>query len=216
MKHRILLISGFLGAAFVGCPGSLVAQSAPPSQKTASLSLEQRVKAIEDREAILKTMHAYAYTIDFGREVHEYTDLYTEDAVFDSVPSPAPRGASEWGPVARGRAPVVGREALEKWIVNEWQMREKLMSAGHYRIHEMNEPDITIDGDRAMVHSYFQTTDNDNGRIYIVSIGVYQDQFVRSPDGRWRIKERVLLRQGGAARNPAATSAEKGPSAVQP
>lgn len=111
---------------------------------------------------------------------------------------------------------MVGREALEKWIVNEWQMREKLMSAGHYRIHEMNEPDITIDGDRAMVHSYFQTTDNDNGRIYMVSIGVYQDQFVRSPDGRWRIKERILLRQGGAARNPTGASAEKGPAPVQP
>ena len=216
MKQKSVWIGGCLGLALVGLSGGLVAQSPAPSKPAASSSLEQRVKAIEDREAILKTLHAYAYTIDFGRDVREYTDLYTEDAVFDSVPAPEPRGASNWGPVARGRAPVVGRAALEKWIVNEWQMREKLMAAGHYRIHEMNEPDITLDGDRAMVHSYFQTTDNDNGRIYIVSIGVYQDQFVRSPDGRWRIKERVLLRQGGVARNPTPASGEKGPAAGQP
>jgi ketosteroid isomerase-like protein len=184
MVIRILFIAALLANSL-----SLLAQS--PAQK----SLEQRVKAIEDREAILKTMHAYAYVIDFGREVREYTDLYTEDAVFQSVLAPAPRGASDWGPIARAPGAVVGRDALEKWIVNEWQMRARLMSAGHYRIHEMNEPDITVDGDRATVHSYFQTTDNDNGRIYIVSIGVYQDQFVRSADGRWRIKERILLRQ---------------------
>ena len=188
---------------------SLMAQQ--PAQK----SLEQRLKALEDREAILKTMHAYAYTIDFGREVHEYTDLYTEDAVFQSVLAPAPRGASDWGPISRGPGAVVGREALEKWITNEWQMRARLMAAGHYRIHEMNEPDITLDGDRAMVHSYFQTTDNDNGRIYIVSIGVYQDRFVRSPDGRWRMQERILLRQGGVAQNPPGTSAEKGSAPAQ-
>lgn len=196
MKRRILFIAGCMAFAI-----TLRAQQ--PAQK----SLEQRLKAIEDREAILKTLHAYAYTIDFGREVREYTDLYTEDAVFQSVMSPAPRGASDWGPIARVPGAVVGREALEKWITNEWQMRARLMATGHYRIHEMNEPDITIDGDRASVHSYFQTTDNDNGRIFIVSIGVYQDQLVRSPDGRWRIKERILLRQGGTAQNAAQNSA---------
>ena len=58
---------------------------------------------------------------------------------------------------------------------------------------------VVLDGDRAYVHSYFQTTDNDAGRIDIVSIGLYKDQLVRSADGRWRIKERLLLRQGGNA-----------------
>jgi hypothetical protein len=197
MKQRIYRIAGCLAVAV-----SLMAQP----QK----SLEQRLKAMEDREAILKTMHAYAYTIDFGREIHEYTDLYTEDAVFQSVLAPAPRGASDWGPISRGPSAVVGREGLEKWITNEWQVRDRLMAGGHYRIHEMNEPDITLDGDRATVHSYFQTTDNDNGRIFIVSIGVYQDRFVRSPDGRWRMQERILLRQGAVAQNPTGASAEKG------
>lgn len=46
--------------------------------------LEERVRTIEDKEAILKTMYAYAYLIDFGKEVHDYTDLYTEDAVFQN------------------------------------------------------------------------------------------------------------------------------------
>jgi hypothetical protein len=45
---------------------------------------------------------------------------------------------------------------------------------------------------------------------------VYQDRFIRSADGRWRIKERVLLRQGGAAQNPTGNSAEKGAAAARP
>ena len=193
-------------AAFFGLSIALCAQTGPaakPSARTAATA-EQRVKAAEDREAILKTLYAYTYLVDFGHDVREYTDLYTDDGFFQSVAAPVPgRTWSMSGAVEEGSrtAPgaVVGREALEKWIINEWAMRDRLLAAGHYRIHEPIAPDITIDGDRAFAHSYFQTTDNDNGRIYIVSIGIYKDELVRSTDGRWRIKERLLLRQGGNA-----------------
>ena len=193
-----------LAAACVGFSIGLTAQSPAPAKPPANVSLEQRVRALEDREAILKTMYQYAYTIDFGQDVREYTDLYTDDAIFQSVAAQPSASALSTAASATARGAVVGRQALEKWITNEWQMRERLLAAGHYRIHEMMEPDITLDGDRATVRSYFQTTDNDNGRIYMVSIGVYKDQFVRSPDGRWRMKERLLLRQGAnGGRGPA-------------
>jgi hypothetical protein len=47
-------------------------------------------------------------------------------------------------------------------------MRERLISMGHYRLHMFNEPEIVLDGDRATARSYFQITDNDDGRIYVV------------------------------------------------
>jgi hypothetical protein len=188
-----------LAVACVGLSVGLTAQSSAPKKPAGKVSLEQRVRALEDRDAILKTMYQYAYLIDFGHEVREYTDLYTEDAIF--------QGNAAAGALPTSPGAVVGRPGLEKWITNEWQGRERLIAMGHYRIHEMNEPDITLEGDSATVRSYFQTTDNDNGRIYIVSIGVYQDKFVRSPDGRWRMKERLLLRQGSVARNNAAGGA---------
>ena len=167
-------------------------------------SLEQRVRAIEDKEAILKTMYQYAYTIDFGKDVHEYTDLYTEDAVFQNNLSVTSTTATP--EVTRpSTGAVAGRQALEKWITNEWQNRERNRAAGRYSIHLMVEPDITLEGDHATVRSYFQTTGNDNGRIYFISIGLYKDLFVRSPDGKWRMKERLLVRQGpvAAAQQPA-------------
>lgn len=209
-----------LAAGCVGFSLGLAAQTSVPAKPPVSASLEQRVRAMEDHEAILKTMYQYAYTIDFGHDVREYTDLYTDDALFQSIAAPPAGSTSNSGPSARegsarGAGAVVGRQALEKWITNEWQMRERLLAAGHYRIHEMNEPDISLDGDRATVRSYFQTTDNDNGRIYIVSIGVYQDQFVRSPDGRWRIKERLLLRQGAVSSNASGANGRGGPAAGQ-
>ena len=75
---------------------------------------------------------------------------------------------------------------------------DDLLAKGHYRIHELISPDITVTGDTASTRSFFQTTDNDNGRIYAVSIGVYKGQMVRGADGKWRIKEWLLIRQGGA------------------
>jgi len=197
-------------------PPGLVAQSAP-AKSSENRTLEQRVREIEDREAIRKTMHEYAYTIDFGNDVREYTDLYTDDAVFQSVASP-PRGTA--GPIdlasrAEKRSAsgaFVGRRALEEWITNEWQVRDRMLAAGHYRIHEMMEPDITLNGDSATSKSYFQTTDNDNGRIFVVSIGVYKDAFVRSRDGRWRMKERLLIRQGAGANSAGAAGGSRGPA----
>jgi SnoaL-like protein len=191
MKKLIRLAAGGLVFSI-----GLMAQSATAIKPAASPSLEQRaleqrVRAIEDRDAILKTLYQYAYLIDFGHEIREYTNLYTDDAIFQ------PNAANGNTPTSPGA--VVGRAGLEKWITNEWQVRERLIGMGHYRIHETIGSDVALDGDRATVRSYFQTTDNDNGRIYIVSIGVYQDQLVRSPDGRWRIKERLLQRQGSVA-----------------
>jgi hypothetical protein len=186
----------------------LMAQSATAIKPAATQSLEQRVRAIEDRDAILKTVHEYAYLIDFGHDVHEYTDLYVDDAIFQ------PNAANGATPTSPGA--VVGRQGLEKWITNEWQVRERLIAMGHYRIHETIGSDIALDGDRATVRSYFQTTDNDNGRIYIVSIGVYQDKFVRSPDGRWRMKERLLLRQGSVASGTAGAPVVRSPATGQP
>jgi hypothetical protein len=189
--------------------GCLIFSSGLMAQSSGKpLTLEQRLKAIEDRDAILKVLNQYAYLVDFGHDVSQYTDLYTDDAIFQ------PNAANGATPTSPGVS--AGRAGLEKWIINEWQMRERLISMGHYRLHMFNEPEIVLDGDRATARSYFKTTDNDNGRIYVVSIGLYEDKFVRSPDGRWRMKERLLTRQGGVARGTAGAPLEtRAPAARQ-
>jgi len=207
---RIRTLAFALTAVYV------VAQS-PRTERAANLesgaALQQRVHALEDKDAILKVMYAYAYTVDFGKETREYTDLYTDDATFLSVPPPAP--GSPVAPDLAARAAlrpatgaVTGRKALEDWIINEWKMRDQMLAKGHYRIHELISPDITLNGDTASTRAFFQTTDNDNGRIYAVSIGVYKGEMVRGVDGKWRIKEWLLIRQGPGA-NPNAAPATR-------
>ena len=109
---------------------------------------------------------------------------------------------------------MVGRQGLEKWITNEWQNRDKNRAAGRFSIHQFVEPDIVLLGDHATVRSYFQTTGNDNGRIYFISIGLYKDTFVRSADGRWRIKERLLVRQGPTNNNAGNVNTPGAPAAA--
>jgi hypothetical protein len=206
MKTTIRMIAYALAAAV-----ALMAQSPKEATRADGRSLEQRVRAIEDKDAILKVMNAYVYAVDFGKEIREYTDLYTDDATFLSVPPPAPGNPVPADLPARAAlrpatGAVVGRHAIEEWITNEWRVRDRMLAAGHYRIHELIAPDITLNGDTASTRSYFQTTDNDNGRIYAVSIGVYKGEFVRSADGRWRIKEWLLIRQGAGANNANAAS----------
>ncbi|MEQ1883599.1 MAG: nuclear transport factor 2 family protein [Bryobacteraceae bacterium] len=200
-KYALLALLTLSASLFAQTPKPRKATRAKSAQGQARRAMEQRVKALEDKDAILKVMYGYAYTVDFGKETHEYTDLYTEDATFLSVPSPAPGSPvpatlEERAAQRPATGAFTGRKALEGWIVNEWKMRDDLLAKGHYRIHELISPDVTITGDTASTRSFFQTTDNDNGRIYAVSIGVYKGQMVRGADGKWRIKEWLLIRQG--------------------
>jgi hypothetical protein len=211
MNKSILQILAFTLAFTAALPAQSLAEKA--AQRTRGRSIEQRVHALEDKDAILKVMYAYAYTVDFGKDTHEYTDLYTDDATFQSVVPPAPGSPVPADLPARAAlrpstGAVTGRKALEDWIINEWKMRDNLLAKGHYRIHELISPDITVNGDTASTRAYFQTTDNDNGRIYAVSIGVYKGEMLRGADGKWRIKEWLLIRQGAGA-NPNAAPAAK-------
>ncbi len=53
-----------------------------------------------------------------------------------------------------------------------------------------------IDGDRATVRSYFCTMRETEEGPLLYSMGQYLDVFVRCTDGRWRMKERHLSREG--------------------
>jgi hypothetical protein len=64
------------------------------------------------------------------------------------------------------------------------------------RKHTLLSPRITVDGDEATAFSYYSTlNDNEDFGPRMISMGTYTDRLVRCPDGRWRIKERVTVRQ---------------------
>jgi hypothetical protein len=151
-------------------------------------TLEERVKAIEDERAILKVLYQYSHSLDQGCVAEDFVDLFTEDARWYSTID------GRWAGVTMG--PRNGREDFQQWA-SDMPPKESVPTRG-YSKHYVVEPDVRIDGDSATVESYLLMVRDSEKGPYIWSMGRYLDQLIRCPDGRWRIKERHLAREGAA------------------
>ena len=147
-------------------------------------SLEQRLRAIEDRLDIYNLIAGHPPSTDTGAS--RYAEAaYTEDAVFDR------------GPDLSG---AVGNKAIGA----------NLQSAGHQAAiaggiaHFTGLPHVTVNGDSAVVVSYLQIlTPNKSGEpvevpnhgasrgYHIHRVVTNRWDLVRTPSG-WKIKRRTL------------------------
>jgi ketosteroid isomerase-like protein len=135
---------------------------------------EERLRAIEDRLALLELEGAYARAFD-SRDGDAWAGLFTEDGIYQA------RGAT---PGERG-APQ-GRAALADYCSH----------APYDGLHLMHVPQLTIDGDDAYarVHLEFRGTFHtvdDSGDHPNVSMSGYYDVRYRRVDGEWRIAHRI-------------------------
>ena len=142
--------------------------------KMKSLSSEERISLIEDRNAILDLEADYAATWDFG-DAAGWANLYTEDGIFEMVSNPAT-------PAIKAQ----GHSALAEFCTNvhlSWK-----------GLHFMHPPKITLEVDRATALIFFQfrhvmQTLTGHGRQGSTA-GYYRVDYVRTTDG-WRIQKRV-------------------------
>jgi ketosteroid isomerase-like protein len=147
---------------------------------------ERRLKAVEDERSILDTIYQYCHTLDFGL-IDEWMDCFTEDAVwFASIDGP-------WA--GAGGARHTGRKEIEAWVQG---MRSKGEGPHAKGKHYLIGPDIRVDGDRATAESYHLGVGASPTGTKPNSMGRYLDVLVRCPDGRWRIKERHLAKEGAS------------------
>ncbi len=147
-------------------------------------SLEQRIRAIEDRLAIYNLIAGHPPSADTGASAYAEA-VYTEDGEFDRGPDLS--GAS-------------GNKAIAA----------SLQSAGHQAAiagglaHFTGLPHVTIDGDRAVVISYLQilTPKKSGEAIEVPNHGASRGyhihrvvtnrwELVRTASG-WKIKRRAL------------------------
>jgi ketosteroid isomerase-like protein len=138
------------------------------------MSLEERVRSLEERERVLETLHAYSHSIDRGDE-EGWLECFTEDAVFE-VRSQIPDY-----PIQRHQ----GTDALGAFIASHTKPPE----VQHKHLYV--DPQITIGGDRARAVGYFVHLLDRDHKPAIVSYGRYLDELVRGEDGHWRFVERV-------------------------
>jgi 3-phenylpropionate/cinnamic acid dioxygenase small subunit len=135
------------------------------------------LRLLKDERAILRTMHRYAHTLDYG-DHDGFVDCFTENAVYES---------SRTGVLAGGAA----------------ELRDFASRYNHapkaYNKHVMVDPLIEVDGDSATARSYYLFIQNRESGPAITHYGSYEDRLARCPDGAWRITYRRLVNEAIAA-----------------
>ncbi len=135
---------------------------------------EERMAHREDELAILDTLHRYAHTID-DAPAKDWLDCFTDDGVW---------ATRRDGQAAAGfpERRFQGRAALAELFASFEHALTK---------HVVMTPQIEVDGDRSVAHSYFMTPAVHPTGPFILAFGRFRDRLVRCPDGRWRFEERL-------------------------
>lgn len=144
-------------------------------------SLEERVKVLEDQQAIIKLKARYVNCNDGGwkgpthSDPQAVADMFTEDGVWDGRPSTG---------YAKGRAEI--RQLFEAF------------GAVPFIVHYVTNPVIEVDGDTATGHWHALVTITAPGEQALWNLGLYIDEYARTGDG-WKFKS---LRFETAATTP--------------
>ena len=140
--------------------------------KKQTRTLEERVQALEDALEIANLKATYVNGADGGwtfnprsSDPDEIVPLFAEDGA--------------WHSDSQGRAE--GREAIRK----AW---EKFSQAMPFAFHTISNPKIQVDGDTATGEWHLMMRGTDANGQEFWSAGIYQDEFVRTPEG-WRVKK---------------------------
>jgi hypothetical protein len=140
---------------------------------SADLSVEQRLRLVEDRLELIDLEGAYGRYYD-SRDAERWSGLFVEDGVYEGrqLPGMAPQNA------VRGRANLAA-----------FCSSEPLNG-----MHTMHVPQLTLDGDEAVgrVHFTFDASGTDafGRRSYRSVTGYYDIAYVRTSAG-WRIRRRI-------------------------
>jgi hypothetical protein len=133
-----------------------------------SVSIEQRLQHLEDRNAILDTLHRYGQALDYGDENLWLRCWHDEAKLF-------------WPRVGW----ITGRDALLAAFRGHSHAPEE------YHKHLVVDPALELLGDHAKVDSYFALLHKDSAGPYLYTFGRYRDVLVRCDDS-WRFRERLL------------------------
>lgn len=146
-----------------------------------SRSLEERVKILEDQQEIVKLKARYVNLNDGGWKGPTHTnpqavaDMFVDDGVWDGRPSTG---------YAQGRAEI---KALFE-----------AFGAVPFIVHYVTNPIIEVDGDTATGNWHALVTMTVPGEQAVWSLGLYLEEYVRTPDG-WKFRS---LRFETAATSP--------------
>jgi hypothetical protein len=164
--------------ALIFCTAANGAFAAQPA------SLEARVRAVEDRQAIERVLMEYGRSLD-RRDFATYSGLFARDGVWD-------------GGMGVFRGPAAIKAAMEKTFASAPGIPKGT------NFHILTNAIIDLDGDRATALSKWVFMQVVDGKSQIAMTGSYEDQFVRE-QGAWKI----LLRKAPADAPPPPAAAAR-------
>lgn len=134
-------------------------------------SIEERLRALEDRVAIEQLVARYGFVID-DRDMDAIADCFTEDGGFSSHD---------------GELDAHTREA----VVQQFHGRFAVLGPANHIVHQHVVDLDPEDPDRAtgLVSSHAEVVRN--GKAMITALR-YTDSYRRCADGRWRFADRLL------------------------
>ncbi len=132
-------------------------------------ALENRVRELEDKLAILQVVAGYGPSVD-GGAVREAGLLWTKDSWYDTDSSPA-------ASVPHGRAGIEG--AAKSFLEDPVGLA-----------HISHLPLIKVDGDRATAVNHSNTFHQDGDEFRLGRVSSNRWDLVRV-EGRWQIERRV-------------------------
>ncbi len=145
-------------------------------------TIEQRLLALEDREAIRQTVCGYGYAVD-GCNAEAVGSFYTDDGVY----AVGDIGAYE------------GRAAVEAITRDAGHL--KLVAAGV--AHMTTPPYIVVEGDRAVATLHTMVPMHGKDGFFIGRLSASRIELARQSDGGWKIVHRQNWMQDGSPEGPA-------------
>jgi ketosteroid isomerase-like protein len=145
-------------------------------------SIEDRLRALEDREAIRQTICGYGYAMD-GCNAPVVGSFYTEDGVY----AVADVGAFE------------GRDAVAAITRRETHLG--LVKDGCAHISTV--PYVVIDGDRAVATCHTMVARHGEQGFFVGRLSASRIRLERQPDGGWQISHRQNYMLDGDPQGPA-------------
>ena len=145
-------------------------------------TVEERLQALEDQQAIYQVVCGYGYSVD-GCNAVSVGDRYVEDGVYAVGDMPS------W----------VGREAIAAITRDAGHLG--LVGAGC--AHMSTLPFVVIEGDRAVATCHTMVPMHGDNGFFIGRLSASRIELVREADGMWRIVHRQNYMMDGKPEGPA-------------
>jgi uncharacterized protein (TIGR02246 family) len=145
-------------------------------------TVEERLRAVEDRLAIYQLVCGYGYAVD-GCNAEAVGSLYAPDGVY------AVADAGKWE----------GREAIAGIAAGEGHL--SLVGAGCAHVSTL--PYVVIEGDRAVATCHTMVASKREDGFYIARLSASRLQLSRKADGGWQIDHRQNHMLDGGRAGPA-------------